>query len=212
MRKIFFATVFALILSLQNFCGAAAAIESATLNGNETLVYPIVHTGDAAVDKKINAAIVDEIERFVKEIHYSAQHDGYVVKGVYTNFEVPCNRAGNTVILSILLTESSYNEGAAHPSTYKRALNFNADTGERMNWSYLTDIGSGNPNFTLENVTKKLREKAERENLYLFDEALPLKSLPEEFYWDANLHVHLLFQQYEVGPYAIGIVDLDMDA
>ena len=214
MRKIFFVTVVALILCLQNFCGAAtpATIETAHFNGNETLIYPVVRTGNATVDEKINAAIVGEIERFVKEIHYAAQNDGIVVKGVNTNFEVPCNRAGNTVILSILITESSYNEGAAHPLTYKRGLNFNADTGECMNTGYLTDIGSGNPKFTLDNVTKKLREKAKRENLYLFDEALPLKSLPEDFYFDANLHVHLLFQQCKVGPYAIGIVDLDMDA
>ena len=213
MRKLFLATVVALVMSLQNFCGAATAtIESANFNGNETIIYPIVRTGNAAVDEKINAAIVDEINRFVKEIHYAVQYDGIVVKGMYTSFEVPCNRAGNTVILSIVMTESVYNEGAAHPLTYKHALNFNADTGERMNTGYLTDIGSGNPKFMLDNVTKKLREKAERENLYLFDEALPLKSLPEDFYFDENLHVHLLFQQYEVGPYAIGIVDLDMDA
>ena len=213
MRKIFLTTVVALVLCLQNFCGAAAVtIESANFNGNETMIYPIVRTGNAAVDEKINGAILDEVNRFVKEIHYAVQNDGIVIEGLYTSFEVPCNRAGNTVILSIVMTESVYNKGAAHPLTYKRGLNFNADTGERMNTSYLTDIGSGNPKFSPENITRKLREKAEREGLMLFEEALPLKSVPEDFYFDANLHVHLLFQQYEVGPYAIGIVDLDMDA
>ena len=213
MRKIFLTTVLTLCLAVQNLCSAAVNVETANFNGSETLVYPIVRTGNISVDERINAEIVDALKIFFKEGHYAVQYDGREIGGMYTNFEVPCNQAGNTVILSIILTESIYCKGAAHPATYRRALNFNVVTGDKMNLGYLTDIGDGsNPHFSLDNISKKLREYAEREGIQLFDEALPLKNLPETFYFDENLHVHFIFQQYEIAPYAVGIIDLDMDA
>ncbi len=214
MRKIFLTVALTLMFALQNFCSAAVTIETANFNGSENLVYPIVHTGDAQVDEKINGAIVAELKNFFKGCHYAVQYDGREIGGMQTNFEVPCNRAGNTVILSIVLTESVYYKGAAHPATYKHALNFHAETGDKMNLGYLTEVGDGsNPKFSLDNVTKKLREYVDKhEEIFLFNEVLPLKSLPEDFYFDENLHVHFIFQQYEVAPYAVGIIDLDMDA
>ena len=212
MRKIFFATVLALIMSIQNFCGAAT-IESANFNGNDNLIYPVVHTGDAAIDDKINGKIQTEIQSFVKGLHYAAQYDGQRVAGAYTNYEVACNQAGNTVILSLLITESSYFEGAAHPSTYKHALNFNVGSGTLMGLDYLTDVGEGvSVDEIKSRVERALIRQCERDGLKLFDDALPLKQLPEHFYWDANLHVHFIFQQYEVAPYAAGIIDVDIDA
>ncbi|MBR4384817.1 MAG: DUF3298 domain-containing protein [Selenomonadaceae bacterium] len=213
MRKIFLTTLLTLLFALQNFCSAAVTIETANFNDSKDLVYPIVRTGDAQVDAKINAKIVEELKGFFKGCHYAVQYNNQKIGDMQTNFEVPCNRAGNTVILSSVLTESVYYEGAAHPATYRHALNFNAETGVKINHGYLTDVGDGsNPHFSLDNISKKLREHAEREGIQLFEEALPLKNLPENFYFDANLHVHFIFQQYEVAPYAVGIIDLDMDA
>ena len=212
MRKIFFATVLALIMGIQNFCGAAT-IESAHFSGNDKLIYPVVHTGDAAIDDKINGKILAEIQSFVKGLQYAAQYDGQRVAGMYTNYEVACNQAGGTVILSLLITESSYFEGAAHPSTYKHALNFNVGNGNLMGVDYLTDIGEGvSVDEIKSRVERALIRQCERDGLKLFDNALPLQQLPENFYWDANLHVNFIFQQYEVAPYAVGIIDVDIDA
>ena len=211
MRKIFLTVLVALIVSVQNFCGAVT-LEDNRSPFHENIFYPLVRMADKAIEKKINGAIVAEVDRFVTKIYNTAQTNGYEIADIRTSYEVPCNEAGNTVILSIVLTESCYLEGAAHPSTWEHALNFNLSSGELMDTSYLTDIGGGNPQFSLENVSRKLREHCEREKIYLFDDALPLKKLPENFYWDENLHVHLIFQHYEVAPYAAGIIDVDMDA
>lgn len=212
MRKIFFATLLMLIVSVQSFCGAAT-IESARFNGDEKLVYPVVHTGNEAIDKKINVKIKEELMSFIKGLHYAAQYDNFKILDARTSYEVGSNGAGNTVILSIIMTESRYFEGAAHPATWKHTLNFNMSSGNRMGLNYLTDIGSG---VSVEEIKgrleRKLQEKAKREKLYIFPEALPLKKLPEDFYWDENLHVHFIFQQYEVAPYAVGIIDVDIDA
>ena len=211
MKKFLTAVLVALIVSVQNFCGAVS-IESSFVNCSKQLVCPVVHTGDASVDKKINTAIVAEIDRFLEGVYKTAKEIGAEVADVRTSYEVGCNEAGNTVILSLILTESNYYERAAHPATYRVGLNFNVKSGELMDTGYLTDIGSGNPKFSLDNVTRKLREHAARNDIHLFPDALPLKKLPENFYWDENLHVHLIFQHYEVAPYAAGIIDVDMDA
>ena len=212
IRKIFIATVLALLVSIQSFC-SAAQIESAAFNGNEQLIYPVVHTGDAAVDRKINTAIIAEVDRFVTGIYRNAQVNGYKIGGMYTSYDVACNQSGGTVILSILMTESSYYEMAAHPSTFQHALNFNVGSGELMGLSYLTDVGSGvSQEEILQRVEHALIAKRDREKLFLFDDALPLKQLPENFYWVENLHVHFIFQQYDVAPYAVGIIDVDIDS
>lgn len=211
MRKIILMAVALVIASVQS-CLAATILET-HLNDSEKIVYPVVHVMDGAIEEKINGVIRDEIMRFIKEIHYAAQYDGYEVADIHTSYEIPCNQAGDTVILSVLLTESNYYKGAAHPATYLRAFNFNLSSGERMGMDYLLEVGEGlKEGYLLERLNQKLVEKAEREKIFLFPEALPLKELPEDFYWDENLHVHFIFQHYVVAPYAAGIIDVDIDA
>lgn len=210
MRKLILIAAF-ILFSVQN-CFAAQISED-NFNGNESLKYPVVKVGDGAIDAKINGAIRDEILRFIKEIHYAAQYNGSEIGGIYTSYEIGSNEAGNTVILSVLLTESSYFKGAAHPSTYLHTLNFNLSSGDLMGMDYLLEVGEGlKEGYLMERLEKNLRKKVKREKLFLFEDALPLKNLPENFYWDENLHVHFVFQQYEIAPYAAGIIDVDIDA
>lgn len=209
MKKFLLATVLALMLSVQSFC-SAATIDSDCFNGDAKMIYPVVCVGDAAIDKKINVAVIAEIDRFVTGVYHSAQSIDAEVADIRTNFKVGSNNAGNTVILSIVLTESCYFKGAAHPATIQHALNFNTSSGELMGIDYLTDIGEGIDRADLiASVEKALIAHCEREGIALFDEALPLKQLPENFYWDENLHVHFIFQHYDVAPYAAGIIDVE---
>ncbi len=211
MRKIFLMAVAVMILSVQSCF--AAEIHEDFFNGNESLKYPVVTVGDAAIEKKINDAIIAEIDRFTTAIYRNAQVNGYNVADIWTLYEIGSNQAGNTVILSVLLTECSYFRGAAHPSTYLHALNFNLSSGELMDINYLLEVGEGlKEGYLKERLEQKLREKVKREKLFLFEDSLPLKKLPDNFYWDENLHVHFIFQQYEIAPYAVGIIDVDIDA
>ena len=210
MRKIFLMLVFVMMLMS---AASAATIETAHFNDDNKLVYPVVSTGDAAIDQKINAKIQERLMSFIKSTHYDAQYYDRKVLDARTSYEVGSNQAGNTVILSIVMTESRYFEGAAHPATWKLTLNFNTSSGNRMGLDYLTEVGEGlRAGYLLERLEQKLREKVEREKIFLFDDALPLKQLPETFYWDENLHVHFIFQHYEIAPYAAGIIDVDIDA
>ena len=201
----------ALLMMISATC-SAATIETAHFNSNDELIYPVVRVVDKTVEQKINTAIIAEVDRFVTGVYRNAQVNGYEVGGIHTNFDIGSNEAGNTVILSVIITESCYYKMAAPPSTFRHTLNFNTSSGELMDVSYLTDVGAGVPVSELcDRLTQKLKDKAARENLHLFDDALPLKELPANFYWDENLHVHFIFQQYEVAPYAMGIIDVDFD-
>ena len=211
MRKIFLMIIVLLIMSVQNLCGAVE-ISNEHSPFHENIFYPLVHMKDATIEKKINGAIIAEIDRFVTAVYRNAQENNFEVADIRTSFEIPCNEAGNTVILSVVITESNYYKGAAHPSTYCQTLNFNLSSGELMDISYLTEIGEGVSVDELKGrLEHKLQETAKRGGIYLFPEALPLKKLPENFYWDKNLHVHFIFQHYEVAPYAAGIIDVDID-
>ncbi len=210
MRKIFLMLAFVMMLMSS---ARAATIEEAHFNGDEKLTYPVVSTGDAAIDQKINRKIQEELMSFIKGMHYDAQYYDRKVLDARTSYEVGSNQAGGTVILSIVMTESRYFEGAVHPATWQHALNFNTSSGNRMGLDYLTEVGEGlREGYLVERLEQKLREQSARENIYLFPDALPLKKLPEDFYWDSNLHVHFVFQHYEIAPYAAGIIDVDIDA
>ena len=109
----------------------------------EKIVFEFAERTTVRTQLMINDKIVSEIQASIKQIHYAAQYDGLKVADLRTNYAVGCNEAGNTVILSIILTKSNYYERAAHPATYMHALNFNVGSGTLMGLDYLTDIGEG---------------------------------------------------------------------
>lgn len=208
MRKFLIA-----LLMLASVHCQAATIEQAHLDCDDKLIYPVVRVEDKAAEQKINAAIVAEVDKFVTGVRQRAQEIGAEISDVHTSYEVGSNEAGNTVILSIVLTESNYYKRAAHPATYRHALNFNTATGELITLDYLLNVGEGiNESELLRHVEGKLKAHAARKNLYLFPESFPLKELPRDFYWDEQLHLHFIFQHYQVAPYSEGIIDVDIDA
>ncbi|MBR4151692.1 MAG: hypothetical protein IKT98_01890 [Selenomonadaceae bacterium] len=206
MRKIILMAVVALILSVQNLCGAVT-IEEFKSPLYEKILYPMVRMEDKSIEQKINLAILAEIDNFVADVNRSIQEYNAELLNAYVNYEIACNEAGNSKILSVVFTESKYFARANRPQACKHALNFNLKTGELIGINYLTDSDAG----IIDKLSQKLREKSERENISLNHDALPLKKLPENFYWDANLHVHFIFQYYEVAAGSAGIIDVDME-
>ena len=212
MKKFFLAMAIALVLSVQSLCSAVTISES-TFRGNAEMIYPVVHLANAEIEKKINTKIEIEMGSFIKGLRYAAQYHGKTVTGARTRYEVGCNEDGNTVILSIILTKSYMCKDAAHPITYKMPMNFNLSTGTLIGIDYLTDIGEGVSVDELRGrVERALVKHCKRKGITLFDDALPLKNLPNDFYWDKKLHVHFIFSTDTVAPYAAGIIDVDIDA
>ncbi|MBQ7476480.1 MAG: DUF3298 domain-containing protein [Selenomonadaceae bacterium] len=202
MKKIFCTMILLTMLAFQNICGAME-IEPANYNGTFDYNYPVVKTGNAHVDSMINEKILERVKDFFSA---SSQPPNSITSIV--NYRITCSKKN---ILSITLLCSHYNEGAAHPSNYKAALNFDTRTGKLLGLGDLKKISSeyAKAEYSPKGITKKLLAYAKKNEIYLFPEFKGLESLPENFYFDENFHLHFIFQEYDVAPYAAGIIDLD---
>lgn len=205
MRKIFFALIIFFVTSAANFSNAAE-IDRVFYFGNPEISYPLVIAKNDDATAKINRVIRAEVKHLMDGLKDPENNIG----GVGVDYEIPCNHENG--ILSIVLTEYVYFEGAAHPLTFKRGLNFNSDSGARLTADTLTEIAKKPTDYTPADITAKLKIYSKKNNLPLNTDFQELTAIPEDFYFDDNLHVHFIFQQYEVAPYAVGIIDLDADA
>lgn len=205
--------VVALIMGVQNFCNAAVEIKELHLNGEENLKYPEVQTGNKAIDEKINLVIAKEVDHFVTKIYDGLSYDrNDSLRYIDTNYKITCNEAGGTKILSMIIDENYCYMRAAHPAYIDRTFNFDTTTGELIDKNRLINLRGVSESDLLDRLTQKLREHCESRNIPLYYDALPLKKLPDDFYWDENLHLHFIFQHYDVASYAFGILNIDIDA
>ena len=198
MRKIFLTLLLAMII-LPAIC-VAAEIKETNYNGDFQFSYPEVKTSSAIVNAKINQRIREEIKNFIA----SAREPNPSVTAT-ASYEIPYN---GEKVLSVLLTEYVNYERSAHPLVYLRALNFDVKSGKPIN---TVDLKKYNKKISPKELTKKLKAHAEREGIALYPEFKELEKLPVDFYFDEKFHLHFIFQQYEVAPYAAGIIDVDVD-
>ncbi|MBQ7198162.1 MAG: DUF3298 domain-containing protein [Selenomonadaceae bacterium] len=202
MKKIFCMLMILALIILPSI-GGATQIKSTDYKGDFNFVYPTIHVSTVFVDTAINEKIREEVKNFFDAVK---QPDTSI--SATMSYEIPCDKNN---ILSIILTEYTYSEGAAHPLTFKRALNFDTRTGKLIGIDNLKKISReyAKADYTTKGITRKLKAYAEREGIYLYSDFKELEKLPENFYFDENFHLHFIFQQYDVAPYAAGIIDLD---
>lgn len=202
--------IIAAALFLLTNVASAAQIDSANYLGNEDFNYPVIVTDSPIADARINSVIRAEVERFILATERWVKESDLTIANMSVDFSIPCNHNGG--ILSVVLTEYVYLERAAHPSTVIRALNFNSDSGVQLTVDDLSEIGTpdnGEPRYTPKNVTRKLKEHVRKNNLFLYNDFTELEKLPDNFYFDDDLNVIFVFQQYEVAPYAVGIIQVN---
>lgn len=189
--------------------------------------YPSVTKADSILTKvKINTAIEKTVSAFVEDIKArrakgedltgwvsydmkSALWNQLAVDrqdGGYTQFTTRPNEQG---MFSVVIYLSTMYKGAAHPSTYARALTFDKN-GNLVTWDEMLalDKSSGKNALTLANLRREVQLQA-GDKLYT-DENLrdEIKAFPKEFFIDDAGSVHALFQQYEIAPYAAGFIDV----
>ena len=215
MKKLFLALIIFFVASAVNFANAANVtkdsynnyIEKGFYNDNQDLVYPVVETLNPQAAKKINREIRREIQLFLDDINKRAGND---LAAIEINYEIPCNHNGG--ILSIILSEYVMIDKAAHPWNIVHTLNFNTDSGERLTVEGLSEIAKHGNDYTPEEITRRLKVYSKINHRPLRSDFQQLDKVPEDFYFDDNLHVHFLFQQQTIAHYAVGIIDLDADA
>ena len=195
----FILAVFIFVLSAANFA-SAAEIDRAYYLGAPDINYPVVIAKNSSATEKINSVIRAEIKKILDDANKNLADGTFNSVTVNVDYQIPCNHDGG--ILSVILTAYVNYEHSAHPSNSYYGLNFNLNSGER--------IFSDSLNYTPQVVTQKLKNHAAQKGFPLNVDFQDLNEVPTNFYYDDNMHVHFIFNQYEVAAYAVGIIDLDM--
>lgn len=100
-------------------------------------------------------------------------------------------------------------ERAAHPTSWELGVTFDLITGEPVDWQKVV-APQHRAAFTLEKINQALWSTDYGQGHYFFSDFKGLKKLPQNYYLDEQGNVHFVFGQYEIAPYSVGIIDLDM--
>lgn len=199
MKKIFLSLIIFLVAVSANMANAAE-IDRAFYLGTPDISYPLIVAKNPAATEKINSVIRAEVKKILDDANAEVENKTFNSVTVNVDYQIPCNHDGG--ILSVILTAYVNYENSAHPSNSYYGLNFNSDTGEKISAKSL--------NYTPQIVTQKLQKYATQKGFPLNINDDGLSEIPENFYYDDDMHVHFIFNQYEVAAYAVGIIDLDM--
>ncbi len=171
-----------------------------------TLVYPTVTiAGQKTVAKKISQ-IIEHKAALAKKEYLKANG----TKNLLTEQNTYVPTFHNNNYLSFLQSGYHYFTGAAHPISWKIGVTFDLATGEEVLWKDLVRTEDADI-FTIDGITTKLLATAKAKGIPLYKDFTKLKTLPKDYYLDTNGMLHFIFGQYEVAPYASGIIDLNME-
>lgn len=178
-------------------------VESKTLaHIDVSAKYPKFVLKNKAVEEKINTmlrkAAMDacEITRGVDE------GDDYYLSSLAVTSEV---MREDSKYISVVMTFWSYNEGAAHGNYYVNTFTFDAKTGELLPFEHFVRMNKEDVEFET------------HEHLLSIDDT-PIKRMEyttvtypiTRFYVDPKDNVYLLFDPYEMAPYAAGVTHVKL--
>jgi len=103
-----------------------------------------------------------------------------------------------------------YYQGAAHPLSWCVGDTFSVLTGKKLSWQELIKTEDKTA-FSLAAINAKIMTSKPGKAGYLYPNFKGLKKLPKNYYLSTKGNIHFVFGQYEIAPYAVGIIDLDME-
>lgn len=152
---------------------------------------PVVSDGNLLRRARINAVIDTEVDEFSKYIR--KRNEDWKTNGWIYWQEGMVNPEG---ITSFILFEASYADGAAHPITGARSMNFDK-------WGHKVTLKDLLPDLSAEDVNRAIEEQIPEERLFYNHS---VNRVPKTFYVGKNGKIYVVFQQYEIGPYAAGFM------
>jgi len=161
--------------------------------------YPVVNADNILVKSRINR----QITKIINDFNQNVQQENDIGRDLtgFIGYEI---KANSDKFFSVIINCSTMYKGAAHPNTYAYGLSFD-EQGNLIQFSQVINIDkqSGKNIYTIDNLNKEI--KASINNLL---NQLLITAFPQEFYLDENMDLHVLFQRYEITPYAVGLVDV----
>lgn len=101
-----------------------------------------------------------------------------------------------------------YPQGAAHPLSWKNGITFDLRTGGLVkNWQELLSE-TDNKETNLTNINKWILAHTKAKGNVLYADFKGLKELPSNYYLDKEGQLIFIFGQYEIAPYASGILEV----
>ncbi|WP_081976179.1 DUF3298 and DUF4163 domain-containing protein [Ureibacillus manganicus] len=199
-------------IEVSELSGTSVSVESKTYK-EDFLVYPqVTNMKDQNVQGKINEVFIahikssyegylklkNEMEKFKEEDKEHCKEFPYSCEYSYiTSYEVKYNHDGK---LSVLIYDATYS-GGAHGIEPVTIYNFDTQTGDRYT---LKDIISNESKFA--SLTAYVKKYIKENQDLFFDEEMigdfAVNDQTQFYFTDSG--IDLLFQQYEIAPYAAG--------
>ena len=188
MNKIF---VLALLIFLQ--AGTAfASVGTNTENGvNYKMSYPIVYTNDKAVQDKINQDIYHYIAAFKNDYNAGKFYQGRFLYDL--KFE-------NDDYISLTITDSRYNMGAAHPHAFVRGVVYDKHTGRKLPLSHFLKITVADLKWFYHGHLYS----SSGNKINGWAEGFGSNGVSDDYYLLGNGGIALIYQTYALDAYAYG--------
>lgn len=166
-----------------------------------TIQYPVVTVaGNEAATQAITQYFVTQAQE-AKNFFDSNANNGKVMNEE-KHYKVTLN---DGKYLSILDEGNLSFVKEKYPTAWRTGVTFDLETGKCVTWQDVMKPEDAKA-FTL----KAINEKIFLSKYKLSDYFNGLTTLPTNYYIDKNRTIHFIFGQYEVAPYATGIIDINM--
>ena len=159
----------------------------------------VLLTGRNTINSKILNDVMSVANKFTKDVE---ANDRYLLD---ISYEVTYNDGD---YLSIVRNSIRSYDKAAHTSSSKLGLTFNVKTGNFIPFNAIIQ-GSTGPKISVNGINQMLLASPYGRQNAFFTDFKGLKDYPTNYYISANKNIHIVFQQYEIAPYAVGIIDID---
>lgn len=186
--------------------GALLALSSATMaktvdlaenyNG-VTLSIPAVVLENKGAEAKINEAIyakVEDAKKFVEE-------NKNIKIELGSSYEI---LRDDNQYLTVYLNCSVYPEKAAHPSHVSYGMVFDKETGKQLPLTHFVQLPSVNRVKQFVKYGYFDLEAADGSKVPYNDEMFGLEYISDQYVLDAEDNIRLLYQRYDLAPYAVG--------
>ena len=181
------------ILSAQVWAyGAFFTVSKTTLKPYKEVSLPVFSSHDTSSAQKINTHVQQFVTNFIQEKRNSYQEE----ITVNCTYEITYN---SNDYLSMIFNFTYGLKG--WPQHIAQGLTFQSDNGNLITAKDLK--------ISTQEIFKTLSRQAKAENLTLKKD-LTVTTVPENFYFDKNCHLHFLFAKGEVATEASGAIDLLM--
>lgn len=182
----------------------AQVVEDTIVYKDNQIKVPCVMGGKLKVDKAMNACIDKEVVKYVKAFIDKHGKEGgtawLTTEVIRDDFQY----------LTLRIASSTNFKGAAHPLTYVHGIVFDKQTGKRLPLSYFVEMPA--PEQMEGYVRNNIFQVLGYDNRPLPLEGItPPKTISKEYLLDKEDNLDLIYQQYEIAPYAFGAPRIRLD-